>query len=325
MPLDPLLEPLVAAAPQLPEEIEDFDAYRAQEEVTSTGVLLDILEPAPEGASRREVQIPVKGGSITLHIFTPATSGPHPVHLYLHGGGWIGGSIHSKYTNVVCAERAVLADCVVVTAGYRKAPEYKFPTAIDDSYAALLWIADHTHELGIRPDFITIGGGSAGANLAAGVALKSRDEAGPRIALQILEVPALDLTLSAPSHERAGTGYGITSKYLETCVRYYLSKPEDVHHPYASPLLASNLSGLPPAYILPAEYDPLCDDGEAYARRLMEAGVPAVNSLQRGQFHGSPALTKLLPAARAWRQEVIDVLRKTHATETGQGLWPAGS
>lgn len=320
MPLDPLLEPLVAAAPQLPEEIEDFDAYRAQEEANSAGALFDILEPAPEGATRREVQIPVKNGSITLHIFTPATPGPHPAHLYLHGGGWIGGSIHSKYTAVVCAERAVLADCVVVTAEYRKAPEYKFPTAIDDSYAALLWTVDHALVLGIQPGLITIGGGSAGANLAAGVALKSRDEAGPRLALQILEVPALDLTLAAPSYARYGTGYGITSQYMKTCVRYYLDKPEDVRHPYASPLLATDVSGLPPAYILPAECDPLCDDGEAYARRLVESGVPATNSLQHGQIHGSAALTKLLPAARAWRDEVIEVLRRTHAAETGEGL-----
>jgi len=315
MPLDPLLEPLVAAAPQLPEEIEDFDAYRAWEEAGGTG-MSDFLEPAPKGVSRREVEIPVRDGSILLHIFTPATPGPHPAHLYLHGGGWIGGSIHSKYTQVLCSERAALADCVVVTAAYRKAPEYKFPIPIDDSYAALCWIDAHAKELGIRREVISIGGGSAGANLAAGVALKSRDESGPRPVLQILEVPALDLTLSTPSHERNGTGYGLTTKYLDTCIRYYINNPEDVRHPYVSPLLAPDLRELPPAYILPAEFDPLCDDGQAYARRLAAAGVPATNSLQRGQFHGSPALTKLLPAARAWRDEVIEVLRKTHAAQT---------
>ncbi len=316
MPVDPILVPFLPGMLPLPEEIDDFHAFRTKEDQAANAFVDQICEPAPPGAVRREVQIPVDGGTVALHIFTPAGPGPHPVHFYIHGGGWVGGSIHHTYIDILCSERAVGADCVVVTVEYRKAPEHKFPTGLNDCYAALLWVAEHTDELGARADLITIGGGSAGANLAAAVALKARDEDGPQLALQLLEVPALDLTLSAPSHQRNATGYGLTANDIHKLLGYYLASPEQARHPYASPLLADDLTGLPPAYILSAEYDPLCDDGPAYTRRLTEAGVPATFSLQEGQIHVSPAMTKILPAARAWREEVLSSLRNTHQQAT---------
>lgn len=312
MPVDPILQPLLAALPPAPAEIDDFDAYRKQEDAAGDAMIEQVSEPAPEGAQRRVLQIPVDGGSIDLHVFTPSTNGPHPVHLYLHGGGWIAGTVKSKYIDILGSERAVGADCVVVAVEYRKAPEHKFPTGLNDCYAALLWVADHAEELNIRGDVITVGGGSAGANLAAALTLKVRDEGGPRITLQVLEVPALDLTMSAPSLQRHATGYGLTRASAEMCVRQYLYSPQDASNPYASPLLSPDLAGLPSAYILSAEYDPLCDDGEAYAKRLTDAGVPTTFSLQEGQIHVSSALTKILPAARAWRDEVMAALRSAH-------------
>lgn len=311
MPVDPILEPLLANLPPLPAEIDDFQAFRTQGTEAGNAMIDQLTEPAPEGAHRRVVQIPVDDGSIDLHVFTPSTPGPHPAHLYIHGGGWIGGSIKDKYIDIVCSERAVLADCVVVTAEYRKAPEHKFPTGLNDCYTALLWVADHTHELNLTGR-ITIGGGSAGANLAAAVALKARDEHGPRLSLQILEVPALDLTRSAPSVGRHATGYGLTAADLTRCVDYYLRSPEQAQDPYASPLLADDLTGLPPAHILSAEYDPLSDDGPVYAARLTQAGVKATHSVYAGQIHISPGLTKMLPAARAWRDEVVAALREVN-------------
>jgi acetyl esterase len=308
MPVDPLLQPLLANLPPLPEEIDDFPAFRAQGTEASNAMIDQLTEPAPEGAHRRIVEIPVEDGSIDLHVFTPSTPGPHPAHLYLHGGGWVGGSIKDKYIDIVCSERAVLADCIVVTVDYRKAPEHKFPTGLNDCYAALLWLADNAADLQLT-GVITIGGGSAGANLAAAVALKSRDENGPKLTLQILEVPALDLTGSALSIERNATGYGLTAADVTKLVAYYLSSPDQARNPYASPLLADDLSGLPPAHILSAEYDPVCDDGPAYAARLTEAGIQATYSVYDGQVHMSPGLTKMLPAARAWRDEVLAILR----------------
>lgn len=309
MPVDPIIQPLLAGLAPLPDVIDDFAQFRKDETDAGNAIVDQLCEPAPEGAVRRVVEIPVDDGVIDLHTFTPSTPGPHPVHLYVHGGGWIGGSIKHKYIDIVGAERAVGADCVVVAVEYRKAPEHKFPTGLNDCYAALLWVVDHADELGVRKDLITVGGGSAGANLAAALTLKVRDEGGPRISFQVLEVPALDLTMSAPSLQRNATGYGLTLDTIERVIDYYLPNPEDAQNPYASPLLASDLTGLPPAYIVSAEYDPIADDGEAYAKRLHEAGIPVTYSLQRGQIHISPGLTKILPAAREWRDDVIAALR----------------
>lgn len=312
MTLDPILAAMLANTPEPPTEIDDFPALRAQDSAARNATIDQLTEPAPEGAERRVTFIPVQGGTIELHMFTPVTPGPHPAHLYLHGGGWVNGSINDQHINILCTERAVWADCVVVTAEYRLAPEHKFPIGLGDCYAALLWIANNADDLGIRPDLITIGGESAGANLAAAVALRARDENGPALALQLLDVPGVDLTATLPSQQRNATGYGLTEAALQALVSYYLASPEDAYHPYASPLLAKDLSGLPPAYILSAEYDPLCDHGKAYADKLNHAGVPATYSLQLGQIHGSSFLTKILPAARAWRDEAIGALQRAH-------------
>ena len=314
MPLDPFLETLLATLPPLPDEIDDFPAFRANENAAAEALVAQLVEPAPEIKSRQVVAVPVDGGTIDLHVFTPFGAGPRPAHLYVHGGGWIGGSAKHKAIDIICAERAAGAGCVVVAVDYRKAPEHPFPAGLNDCYAALLWVDEHADELGVRRDLITIGGGSAGANLAAALTLKVRDEAGPRLAFQLLEVPALDLTLGQPSHLRFATGYGLTLAAGEMCVRYYLASPEQATSPYVSPLLAPDLSGLPPAHIMSAEYDPLRDDGERYAERLTEAGVPATFSLQHGHIHISPGFTKAMTAAQRWREVAVAVLRRAHLT-----------
>jgi acetyl esterase len=316
MPLDPILVPILNAVPPLPATIDDIDAYRAEEAAGAAASVDDLMEPAPEGATRRVVQIPVDGSEVELHIFTPNTTGPHPGHLYVHGGGWIGGTIHDKGIDILCTERAVHADCVVVTVEYRKAPEHQFPVGLNDAYAALVWMDENAEKLGIRRDVLTIGGGSAGANIAAGIALKARDEQGPQLVFQILDVPALDLTMQAASFERNATGYGITTAYAQAVRDLYLADPDDARNPYASPLLADDLTGLPEAYLLPAEYDPLCDDAAAYAARLEEADVPVTLSLQKGQWHGSSLMTKILPAGRAWRDEQLAALRAVHTAHS---------
>jgi acetyl esterase len=313
MPLDPFLEPLVASLPPFPDKIEDFDAFRAQERATVDALTAQLIEPGPAIKSKDTLRIPVEGGEITLNIFHPFTDGPHPVHLYLHGGGWIGGSIHVEAIDILCQERVVAADCVAVSVEYRKAPEHPFPTALNDTYAALLWVFDHAEELGIRPDIISVGGGSAGANLAAALTLKVRDEGGPALAFQLLEVPALDFTMQSPSIRRYASGYGLDLHTIQTLIPLYLPSPkEQVTNPYVSPLLAPDLSGLPPAYIMASEYDPLCDDGERYAERLNKAGVHADFYLGHGHIHGSSSYTKVMPSAREWRDLALDALRRAH-------------
>lgn len=312
MPVDPFLEPLLAAFAPMPERIHDWDAFRAKGREDSDAMTGQLTEPGPEVQEVRTVRLPVPGGSIDLRVYRPAGDGPLPVHLFLHGGGWILGSVHDRYIDITSRERAVGASCVVVAVDYRKSPEHRFPTALEDAQAALEWVVANADELGVRPDLVTIGGQSAGANLAAGLTLKLRDEQGPRLALQLLEVPGLDLTLSLPSHETYGSGYGLHLADVRRLAPLYLSDPDQATHPYASPLLAPNLSDLPPAHVMSAEFDMLRDDGERYVDRLRAAGVPATYSLQRGHVHFSAALTKPMAAARAWRDEVVSVLNRAH-------------
>ena len=312
MPLDPILEPVLAGLPPFPEHIEDWDLWRSEETVNASALAAQLAEPAPAGATKQELTVPVDGGRIDVPVYTPDAPGPLPGHLYLHGGGWVAGSIHNEFIDIQMRERAVGAGCVVVAVDYRKAPEHPFPAGLNDCYSALLWTVENAAQLGIDLARFSIGGGSAGANLAAAVCLKARDENGPEIGLQLLEVPALDLTLESPSVVELGQGYGLTRGDILRLLTYYLSEPADAEQPYASPLLAPDLTGLPAAHIMSAEFDPLRDDGARYADRLKQAGVASTFSLQHGQVHHSPALTAVLPAARAWRAETLDVLTAFH-------------
>lgn len=316
MPVDPYLVPLLGELPALPDPIEDFATWRAQGAREAEAILTQLLEPGPEVGSVQDVQIPVSGAAaIDLRVYRPAGQGPHPAHLFLHGGGWIAGSIHSTQVDVTCRERCAGAECVVVAVGYRKAPEHPYPIPMDDCQAAMLWLVDHADSLGIREDAISIGGQSAGANLAAGLALRFRDHGWPHLTLQLLEVPLLDATLNQPSCTEYASGYGLDTPDIARMIAWYVPDPEQRRTPYVSPLLAEDLAGLPDTYVISAEYDPLRDDGELYVRRLREAGVQATFSLQPGHVHFSSALTKVMPAARAWRDEVIAVLRQAQPVE----------
>ncbi len=319
MSVDPYLEPFLDTATPFPSQIADWHAFREQEIGMSNMLIAQVAQSGPDVREKRTVTIPVTDGDIALNIYWPSTDGPHPAHLYFHGGGWIGGSIHSDAIDITCRERAVGADCVVVAVEYRKAPEHKFPAGLQDGYTALEWVAGHADELGIRADAITIGGASAGGNLAAAIALKARDESGPAIRFQLLEVPALDLTGQSESLQRNGSGYGLDTQSINILLSLYLPAPElDARNPYASPLLAEDLSDLPPALILSSEYDPIADDGQRYADRLNAADVPTTFHLGLGHIHISGAFTKVMPSARDWRDRAIDALRSANRDAIGE-------
>lgn len=316
MPVDPFLEPLLAQLPatELPGP-DGFAAWREQGNAVSNALMDWFGEPGPEVNEKRSVTIPVDGGTIELQVYRPTEEGGLPIHLFLHGGGWVAGDINLDFIDAACRERSAGAACVVVAVNYRKAPEHQFPTPLLDCQTAMHWVIEHADELGGRADLITIGGQSAGANLAAALCLKLRDEGRPAPVLQLLEVPALDLDLSQPSPSMStyATGHGLERAEIEKLVPLYLPNPTDeIHHPYASPLRAHDVTGLPPTYVLSAECDPLRDDGERYVERLRHAGVKATFSLQAGHIHGSAAFTKVMESARAWRSEVLDVLRNAH-------------
>jgi acetyl esterase/lipase len=277
------------------------------EELRRRGITVE-----PVGAVS-EHRIRVAGGEIRARVFTPHGSGPRPAFVHFHGGGFVLGTIDSLFNEAKCARVCNGARCAVVTVEYRLAPEHRFPTAPDDCYAALLWTVENAARLGVDPERIAVGGESAGGNLAAVVALMARDRGGPRLSLQLLEVPVTDLGDGAgdyPSVALFGEGYGLDRVAMDAYAESYLASPSDGSDPYSSPLHAPDLRGVAPAHVLTAEYDILRDSGEAYARRLADAGVETTLHRRLGHTHGSSALWQWWGPAREWMDEVVDTLER---------------
>jgi acetyl esterase/lipase len=231
--------------------------------------------------------------------------------VYFHGGGWVVGDLDTH--EAICRTLANPASCVVASVDYRCAPECRYPTAAEDAYAATCWIAEHAGELGVDARRLALCGDSAGGNLAAVVPLMARDRGGPRVALQVLVYPVTDCDLDTPSYRENATGYILTREGMRWYWEQYAPGLAERREPYASPLRASSLAALPPALVVTAEYDPLRDDGELYARRLAEAGVPVALSRYAGLVHSFFRLTNVLDAARAAVREVADALGKAWA------------
>jgi acetyl esterase/lipase len=232
----------------------------------------------------RDIKIPGPGGEIPIRIYAPDVSKPAPALIYFHGGGWVLGDLDSH--DHVCRALANQTPCVVLSVDYRLAPELKFPAAVEDSYTALEWVAANAAELGIDPHRIAVGGDSAGGNLAAVISLMARDRKGPKPVYQVLIYPATDLRMNTPSMEENADGPLLTKAAMHWFIDHYLRGQNDKLDPLASPLLAADLSGLPAAFILTAECDPLRDEGEDYGRKLEAAGVPAEVQRYAGMPHG---------------------------------------
>jgi len=227
--------------------------------------------------------IPVEYGVISIRIYTPSGAGPFPVLVYFHGGGFVIGDLNSLDSPLRAITNS--AAVKVVSVDYRLAPEHKFPAALNDCYLATKWVAENAASLHIDSKRIIIGGDSAGGNLAAAVTLISRDSGGPSLCYQILIYPVTDLSREYPS-QRKFSGYFLTTDDLLYFKNHYLANHEDAKNHYVSPILADDLSGLPPALIVTAGYDPLHDEGEAYATRLRESGVEVDYHCYEGMIHG---------------------------------------
>ncbi|HWB35177.1 MAG TPA: alpha/beta hydrolase [Rugosimonospora sp.] len=281
------------------------------------GLLIDLNflrfgRPGPPVHAVDTIEIPVEGATVTALVYRPSAEPGLPAHLTLHGGGWWHGSPGDLVNDAVNRRRCVEAGVVVVALDYRLAPEHTFPTGLNDVYAALCHLAEHADELGIDPDNLSIGGSSAGGNLAAAAARMARDLAGPRLVLQLLEVPVLDLTLDtarATAHRIDGQEL---SGDLTAAVGYYLADPGRAREAYVSPGLAGDLAGLPPALILTGEYDPLSVEGERYAGALDAAGVPARLFCQPGGMHVTSMLTRTWAPAEVWHDLAVAALRNAH-------------
>jgi acetyl esterase len=235
-------------------------------------------------------------GVIPARVYTPKalrqSNGLAPCLVFFHGGGWVIGDLDTH--DVACRKLADEGELSVSSVDYRRAPEYKFPTAVDDAIAATAWIADHAKDLGIDASRLCVGGDSAGGNLAAVVALTARDGNGPDIAGQVLIYPATDFAMTHPSHREPETSILLTHSVIRWFRDHYLRSPSDAEDWRASPARAKTLAGLPPAYLLTAGADPLRDEGEEYAQRLQEAGVAVTYRHFPGQFHGFLTMGKFL-------------------------------
>lgn len=298
MPLDPIAAGLLqqmeeAGMPPL-NEMSPADARVASEGFRA-------LAGEPEDvADVRDVAIPGPGGDLPVRVYTPVADGPLPCLVYYHGGGWVLGDIEGL--DSTCRALANAAGCVVVSVEYRLAPEHKFPAPLDDCIAAVHWVNVNAASIGVDPSRLAVGGDSAGGNLAAAVALHSRDHGGPALRLQLLVYPVTHHDYGTVSYADNGDGYLLTRDMMKWFWDHYLSTAEDGADPLASPLLAEDLAGLPPAVLYTAEFDPLRDEGEAYAARLAAAGVPVSSKRFDGQIHAFFQMLGVFPAAR----EAID-------------------
>ena len=270
--------------------------------------------PGPDVASVSDHLAPGPHGDVPVRVYVPVTddAGPLPVCMWFHGGGWVIGSVETN--DATARALANAAGTIVVSVDYRLAPEHKFPIPFDDSYAATVWTAENAASLGGDPSRVAVAGASAGGNLSTTIALRARDENGPALVHQSLIYPVTDRDFSRPSYKENGEGYGLSYASMVWFFDCYLSGEADASNPYVAPMLAEDLAGLPPAFVLTCEYDPLRDEGEAYAERLRAAGVPTKHSRYDGMIHAF--FNAGIPFSRTWDaiDETAGELRKAFGT-----------
>ncbi len=310
VPLDPQVHRMMAilGLARRP-TIDQLGAERARRELLAQSRLgARAAVPVHHVEDRR---IDAEEGELTVRVYVPrGGAGRLPATVYYHGGGFVLGDLESHDAH--CRHLAVRGGCVVVAVHYRLAPEHPFPAAVDDAYAAFAWVVANAGALGVDPARVAVAGDSAGGNLAAVVSQVARDRGGPRPSFQLLVYPATDMTRSLASHRTFAEGYFLTEAMIDWFFASYLTDPEQQHDPRASPLRARDLTGLPPAHVVTAGFDPLRDEGEAYADALRAAGVPATSRCYDTMIHGFVSMAGLVDAAAHATDDIADVLRAHH-------------
>ncbi len=283
MPLDPQIQQLLAemeasgVKPSHQLSVEENRAGLAARAKAFPGEPVDL-------ARVEDRTIPGPAGDLAVRLYWPHGTGAAPLLVYFHGGGWATGDLdtHDYLCKLLCKH----AGCIVASVAYRLAPESPYPAAVEDAYAATVWAAANAVELGADPQKLAVGGDSAGGNLAAVVSLLARDRSGPAIAYQLLIYPVTDRNFETASYRENATGLMLWREDMVHYWNLYLGDGATGEEPTASPLRAPDLSNLPPALVITAEYDPLRDEGELYADRLLAAGNDVIVRRYRGVVHG---------------------------------------
>lgn len=292
-----------AAAANLP-PIETLPALAVREGFKQH--LMSTVGPATELPEVRDFTIPGPGGALALRLYRPGP-GTRPGLLFLHGGGWVLGDFDTH--DDLCRDLAARSGCVLLAVDYRLAPEHPYPAAVEDTLAALEWLHANAGDLDVDPARIAVGGDSAGGNLAAVACLEERARGGPRAAAQVLLYPVMDITrFDTPSYESYAEGYGITRAGIQWFGNHY-APGEKAHSVRVSPAHALDLRGLPPALVVTAEFDVLRSEGEAYAVRLSEAGVPTTLLRYDGMIHAFASMAGILSTGREARGDIAGWLQ----------------
>ncbi|QGU06611.1 Carboxylesterase NlhH [Corynebacterium occultum] len=305
MALDSAVQDLLDGLQQ--QGLKSFEQLSTEESRAVVDSFKGLQLPTREVAEVIDETFDGPAGKQQVRIYIPEASHPLPVVFYIHGGGFIAGSIDvAEEPNRALANDAGV---IVVATSYRLAPESKFPAATDDTFAALKWTAENISRFGGDPTRLAVMGDSAGGNLAAVAALRSRDENGPQISAQVLVYPAIDANAETASKREFQEGYVITSAGMDHFWESYLSSPEDADHPHATPSNASSLTGLPPALVLTNEYEVLRDEGEDYAAQLSAAGVDTTHQRFDGLVHGVYWMSGAVPRSHELHDAVVAFLR----------------
>lgn len=316
MELDPqaraLLDGLVA---QGMKGFEEMTVAEARE----TAYAFIALEGDAEKVGRvTNESVAVADGEIPVRVYLPVGAGPHPAVVYFHGGGFVFGDL--EVVDKVCRSLCNASGAAVVSVAYRMAPEYRFPVAPEDCYAATCWTVQNAARLGVDPSRLAVCGDSAGGNLATVVAMMARDRRGPKIVYQLLIYPVTDAVVDTagkfPSRVANGKDYLLTSAAMEWFFSHYLSAPADAEKAYASPLRGT-LAGLPPATVITAGFDPLRDEGDAYAAALGQAGVAVAHLPNPSMIHGFMWLMGAIGHTRVVFDQAGSHLRRAFGTAPG--------
>ena len=304
MPIDPVYEPMLAAAAAAPPPPPGTDPL-----VAARNGIENAFQHAggPTLPTEDRVIAGPDGNEVPVRIYRGTDAPGAGLLVFFHGGGFIGGSIASH--DGTARELAAAAQCILVSVQYRLAPEHSYPAGLEDCLAAVVWAHDHAAELGADPDRLAIGGDSAGGNLTAVVAVANRDRGGPALVHQLLVYPVIDPACATASMTENATGYFLTADSMRFMWSLYLADPAQGDEPYVNPMRAAGLSGLPPATVLTAEFDPLRDEGEAYAEALAAAGVAVACRRFDGQVHGFFSMHAFAPAARTGTDYAAEALR----------------